>query len=84
MNYVTTNIRIPEEDYLVLKQEALAKRISFAGVVRQKLSISKKKRSKKEIDEMMARLDSSGKKLGKKLRGFDSVKALREIRYEQA
>lgn len=37
-NYVVTNIRLPEEDYLKLKQEAAKKRISLAAVIREKVS----------------------------------------------
>ncbi|KKS13898.1 hypothetical protein A2617_02560 [Candidatus Daviesbacteria bacterium RIFOXYD1_FULL_41_10] len=37
MNFVTTNIRLPEEEYLRLKSEAARERKSFAAVVREKL-----------------------------------------------
>lgn len=40
-NYVVTNIRLPEEDYLRLKEEALKKRKSLSAVIREK--ITKKK-----------------------------------------
>lgn len=36
-NYVVTNIRLPEEDYLRLKEEALKKRKSFSAVIREKI-----------------------------------------------
>lgn len=38
MNYVTTNIRLPEEDYLRLKAEAAKKRESLAAVIRKKIA----------------------------------------------
>lgn len=38
MNYVTTNIRLPEEDYLRLKAEAAKRRESLAAVIRQKIA----------------------------------------------
>lgn len=41
MNYITTNIRISEDDYLRLKEEAAKKRISLSAVIREK--ITKKK-----------------------------------------
>lgn len=82
MNYITTNIRIPEDDYLQLKQEAAKKRKSLAEVIREKLTTHTKKRSKVEIDQMMREIDETAKTLGKKLKGFNSVKALREMRYE--
>ncbi|MBU1031812.1 hypothetical protein KKE03_02740 [Patescibacteria group bacterium] len=37
MNFVTTNIRLPEDEYLRLKFEAAKKRKSFAAIVREKL-----------------------------------------------
>lgn len=44
MNYVTTNIRLPEDEYLRLKSEAARKRKSFAAVVREKLGAKNTKR----------------------------------------
>lgn len=38
MNYITTNIRIPEDDYLKLKAEAARKRKSLAAVIREKIT----------------------------------------------
>ncbi|OGE33942.1 hypothetical protein A3J19_00670 [Candidatus Daviesbacteria bacterium RIFCSPLOWO2_02_FULL_41_8] len=38
MNYVVTNIRLPEEDYLRLKGEAAKKRISLAAIIRGKIT----------------------------------------------
>lgn len=81
MNYVTTNIRIAEEDYLRLKEEAAKKRKSFASIVREKLQIERKPRSEIEVERFMRDLDRLAKKNAKYLKGFDSVKALREIRY---
>lgn len=82
MNYVTTNIRIPEEDYLRLKAEAARSRKSFSAIVREKVKTRGKTRSKREINKLLAETDKLAKELGKKLKGFDSVKALREMRYE--
>ncbi|MBI2196837.1 ribbon-helix-helix protein, CopG family [Candidatus Daviesbacteria bacterium] len=36
-NYVVTNIRLPEEDYLRLKEEAAKKRKSLSAVIREKV-----------------------------------------------
>ena len=82
MNYVTTNIRIPEEDYLRLKAEAAKKRKSFSAVMREKIGSRTKDRSAAEVKKLEASLDKTARYLGKKLKGFDSVKALREMRYE--
>lgn len=80
-SYVTTNIRIPEEDYLRLKAEAAKKRQSLSAVVREKIGAKEKTRSKAEVAKFMAKLDKLAKENAKYTKGFDSVKALREIRY---
>lgn len=80
MNYVTTNIRIPEEDYLRLKVEAAKKRKSFSAVVREK--ITSQKNSKVQLERLWKRRERVAADLGKKLKDFDVVKALREMRYE--
>lgn len=83
MNYVTTNIRIPEEDYLRLKAEAAKRRKSLSSVIRAKISIKKKIRSKAEAAIVMQDIDKVAKEIAKYLpKDFDSVKALREIRYQ--
>lgn len=79
MNYVTTNIRLPEESYLKLKEEAFKKRKSLASVVREKLGV-KKTRSAAEVEEFMRELNETARTLGKKLKNFNSVKAIREMR----
>lgn len=48
MNYVTTNIRIPEDDYLRLKEEAAKKRKSLSAVIREKIGTKNKKLSREE------------------------------------
>lgn len=81
MNYVTTNIRIAEEDYLRLKAEAAKKRSSFSAVVRDRLS-SQKKYAQVTSDKLWQRRNQVAARLGRKLKDFDIVKALREMRYE--
>lgn len=80
MNYVTTNIRIPEEDYLRLKAEAAKKRRSLAAVVREK--IAGKKPKQKTPDELMSEIRKHALANARYLKNFDSLKALREIRDE--
>lgn len=80
MNYVTTNIRISEEDYLRLKAEAAKKRQSLSAVIRDK--IDGKKSSKVTADELWQRRRRVAARLGRKLKDFDVVKALREMRHE--
>lgn len=81
MNYITTNIRISEEDYLRLKTEAAQSRKSLSAVIREKIGSKETKHSKTEIEKIMSDLDEIAKMNSKYTKGFDSVKALREIRY---
>ena len=81
MNYVTTNIRISEEDYLRLKAEAARERKSLSALVREKIKPKQKTRTKAEVKKIMAETEKLAKENAKYTKGFDSVKALREIRY---
>lgn len=40
-NYVVTNIRLPEDDYLRLKGEAAKKRTSLSAVIREKVGVKR-------------------------------------------
>lgn len=82
MNFVTTNIRIPEDDYLRLKAEAAKKRKSLSAVIREKIKEEEKPRSKAEVKKLLADTRRLAKRNAKHLKGWDSVKALRQIRYE--
>lgn len=37
MNYVVTNIRLAEDDYFALKEEAARKRMSLSAIIREKV-----------------------------------------------
>lgn len=79
-NYVTTNIRIPEEDYLRLKEEAAKKRASLSAVIREK--IGTKKSQQKSPEEIIRTIRKHAIKNTKYLEGIDIVKTLREMRYK--
>lgn len=81
MNFVTTNIRLPEEEYLKLKIEAAEKRKSLAAIIRDKI-ITSQSLSEADVDKMMNDLDRLARRNAKKLKGWNSLKALREIRDE--
>ena len=53
-DYVVTNIRLPEEDYLRLKEEAAKKRTSLSAVIREK--VSDKKLSREEYAKKLLTL----------------------------
>ena len=83
-NYITTNIRLPEEDYLRLKDEAAKTRKSLAAVIREKIKEEDVLHSEREAKKLMADIHKLAQKNAKYTKGFDSVKALREIRYNKA
>lgn len=56
MNYITTNIRIPEEDYFRLKEEAAKKRKSLSAVIREKVGV--KKPSREEYAQKLLTLNT--------------------------
>lgn len=56
-NYVTTNIRLTEEDYLRLKEEAAKRRMSLAAVVRER--VGAKKLSKEVYVEKLLNLKTN-------------------------
>lgn len=80
-NYVTTNIRIPEEDYLRLKEEAFKKRASLSAIIREKIA-NQDQRSKKDIEKILNKRKEVARTLSKQLQGVDIVKVLREMRYK--
>lgn len=82
MNYVTTNIRIPEEDYLRLKLEAANKRKSLSAIVREKIGVRDQMSSKTAVEKLMTETRKLAAHNAKVLKGWDSLKALREIREE--
>lgn len=52
-NYVTTNIRLPEEDYLRLKEEAARKRKSLSAVIREKVGSAEKPSRKEYLKKLL-------------------------------
>lgn len=82
MSWITTNIRFPEEDYMKLKLLAAQKRVSLASILRdtvKKVVLRETVGDKEKILTELNRIaDIIGKRTGKK---WDSVKALREVRY---
>lgn len=83
-NFVTTNIRIPEEDYLRLKDEAARERKSFSAVVRAKIGVKEQRRSKAQAEKFMAEMRKLAKENAKyhQKKDQDAIKIFREMRYE--
>ncbi len=86
MNWVATNIRFPEEEYQKLKMKAARERKSLAAVIREAVNQvvhlpETEKVKKTRAQKIMAEVRRIAKDNAKYTKGFDSVKALREIRY---
>lgn len=79
MNWVTTNIRIPEDVYMDLKMRAAQERRSVAAVIRQKLV----DKPPAQVIDLLKATEILGKKIAKQHKGLNLAKALREMRDEQ-
>lgn len=77
-SYVTTNIRISEEDYLKLKEEAAKKRKSLSAIIRTKISAEKPLEN--SPDEILKRIIKHASENARYLKGVDSTNAIREMR----
>lgn len=82
MNWITTNIRFPEDLYMELKMQAARERRSVAEIVRER--VVKKKITKKEnVEKFMSELDKVAKANAIVMKGKSLSKLLIEMRYEQ-
>ena len=78
MNYVTTNIRLSEDDYIRLKTEAAKKRKSLSAIIREKLQSDLAPRSK--VETIINDLKILARENGKKLKDIDGTLLIRQIR----
>jgi len=78
MNYMTTNIRIPEEDYLRLKNEAAKKRMTLAAVIREKLG--QLENNDKRVETLLAQTKSLAKRNVHAFKGLNGVSIIRQMR----
>ena len=79
MNWITTNLRLPEDLYMDLKIKAAKERKSVAAVIRERLTINTKVKNT-SILQMMKKL---GKEIEEDSKGLNLTKELIEMRYEQ-
>lgn len=82
MNWVTTNIRLPEDTYMELKIEAAKRRKSIAAIIRERIN-RKNKSSIPNTEKMMRRLNRLARENDKQNPGLSFSKKLIEMRYEQ-
>lgn len=82
MNWITTNLRLPEDLYMELKLKAAKERKSVAAVIRE-LLYSKKPEHRVNKKELIERMKKLGKKIAKDHPGLNLSKKLIKMRYEQ-
>lgn len=82
MNYITTNIRFPEDVYMDLKMQAARERKSIAAVVRERVTMKRGER-KKNINKLMRELEKLAAENAKQNPGISFSEKLIEMRYEQ-
>lgn len=82
MNWITTNIRFPEDVYMELKIEAAERRKSVAALVRERVE---RKQSTVNIKSksILEEIEKLARKNAKVLKGVNLTKALIDMRYGQ-
>ncbi|MBI4096544.1 MAG: hypothetical protein HY425_02380 [Candidatus Levybacteria bacterium] len=81
MNWITTNLRLPEDLYMDLKMKAAQERKSLALVIREKLGAEKATVS--NAKKILARMRKLGEEIARENKGLNFTKGLIEMRYEQ-
>lgn len=86
MDWIATNIRFPKDQYMKLKQKASEERKSLAAVVRKAAQsiepLDNQEERKRKAEKFIKEVEKVAKANARYTKGFDSVKALREIRYQ--
>jgi len=82
MNWITTNIRFPEDLYMALKSDAARRRVSVASVIRQRLT-DVKKRTPAEVARIMRSVKRIAEESARQNPGISFSDKLIEMRYEQ-
>lgn len=77
-NYITTNIRLPEEDYLRLKKEAFRTSKSLSAVIRQRISTNKS--ANKPAGQIIIQIRNHANQYASSMNKVDIVKTLKEMR----
>ena len=82
MNWITTNIRLPEDLYMDLKMKAARERKSVAMVIREKLS-KRKTQKKKKAEDLLRELKKLAEINARENKGINMTEAVIKMRYEQ-
>jgi plasmid stability protein len=81
MNWITTNLRLPEDLYMELKMKAARERKSIAAVVREKLS-GEKTLTDEKAKRLLQKMNSLREKIAKEHKELNLTKAVIDARYE--
>lgn len=82
MQWITTNIRLPQNQYMSLKIQAARRRKSMASLIREKLG-SKRPIKRKKDNLLLDEFRRVAEIIEKENRGLDLTKSLIAMRYEQ-
>lgn len=82
MDWISTNIRFPKEEYMELKIEAARLRKSLAALIRERV-IKKKRIKRTNIEKELRKLDKLAKENSRQNPGISFSEKLIEMRYEQ-
>ena len=82
MNWITTNLRLPEDLYIELKIKAANERKSVAAVIREKLAEDKKIDSK-EGKELLQKLEKFSQRIAKKSPHLNLTQTVIDTRYQK-
>lgn len=83
MNWITTNIRLPEDLYMDLKLKAARERRSIASVIRDKLSVQEERNRKEKTKKILRDIEKLRVRMEKENPGINFSEALIKMRYEQ-
>ncbi len=82
MNWITTNIQLPEDLYMDLKMKAAKQRKSVAAVIREKLTEGHPI-ANPNAKELLDRMHSLAEKVSKENKGINMTQGLINMRYEE-
>jgi len=82
MNWITTNIRLPEDLYMDLKMKAARERKSVAALIREELLIKERKMAKRR-KSLLRRLEAFRERMARKNKGINLTQAVIDARYEE-
>lgn len=82
MNWITTNLRLPEDLYMELKMRAAKERKSVAAIIREKLS-DEKKVGDNQGKDLLQRMEKFSRRITTKSPGLNLTQAVIDARYQK-